>query len=137
MRFDTSIPYQRENAIVYIKQLLDDKARFEIKKIHPKRSNQQNSYLHVLFSMYGLNFGLTLEEAKQDIKIDLGYTYEKNGKTYLKSTVTDSKTLTDFIEAFRNLSASRGKYLPSPNEISDNDLNEIERNQVYLTGKFY
>lgn len=138
MRYDTSIPSERENAIAYIKQLLDEKARFDIKKIHPKRTIPQNSYLHLLLSMYGLHFGLTLEEAKQDVKVELGYTYEKNGKTYLKSTAEmNTKELTDFIEKFRTLSATMGKYLPMPNEISDTDLNEIERNQVYLTGKFY
>jgi len=138
MRFNSSIPYQRENAINYFQKLIEEKRRFEIKRIFEGRTIQQNSYLHLLFSLYGLHFGLTLEEAKQDIKRDLGYTYIKNEREYFKHTSEmNTKELTDFIEKFRSYSSTLGLYLPKPNEISDEQLNEIDRNQNYLTGKFY
>jgi hypothetical protein len=137
MIFDISKPGHKQKAENYFAKLIEGKKRFELKILHPKRSLPQNSYLHSLFSLYGLFFGGTIEEVKTDIKIDLGYIYAKNGRNYLKHTSDmTTKELTNFIEKFRNLSASRGKYLPAPNELSDDDLNDISRNQQYLTGRF-
>jgi hypothetical protein len=137
MIFDTSDLNKKDQAIKYFEKLIEGKKRFELKILHPKRSLPQNAYLHSLFSIYGLFFGYSTEEVKTDIKIDLGYVYTKNGRDYLKHTSDmTTKELTDFIEKFRNLSAMRGKYLPAPHELSDDDLNEIARNQQYLTGRF-
>lgn len=137
MIFDTSKSEHKMKAEAYFAKLIEGKKRFELKILHPKRSLQHNAYFHVLCSLYGLHFGYSIDEVKTDIKIDLGYVYTKNGKDYLKHTSDmTTKELTDFIEKFRNLSAMRGKYLPAPHELSDDDLNEIARNQNYLTGKF-
>lgn len=137
MIYDCSKWNHRENAIKRFNELIEEKKKFELKVLHPKRSIPQNSYLHALFSIYGLNFGLTLEEVKEDIKRDLNYVYEKNGRIYLKHTSEDTtKGITEFIEKFRNLSSTRGLYLPAPNELTDDQLNEIANNQEYLTGRF-
>ena len=137
MIFDCSKVYHLENAKKYFEKLIEGKKRFELKILYPTRSLPQNSYLHLLLSIYGLNFGLTIEEAKTDIKRDLGYFYEKNGHRYLKHTSEmDSKELSDFIDKFRTLSSTRGLYLPEANEITDDQLNDIANNQNYLTGRF-
>ena len=137
MIFNTQKAHHKENAIKYFTKLIEGNKRFELKELHPGRSLAQNSYLHALFSLYGLHFGYTLEEVKEDIKRDLNYTYEKNGHVYLKHTSEDStKGITDFIEQFRNLSSTRGLYLPAPHELTDEQLNEIAANEQYLIGRF-
>ena len=138
MIFNTEKANHKENAIKYFTKLIEGNKRFELKELYPGRSLSQNAYMHTLFSLYGLHFGYTLDEVKENIKRDLNYTYEKNGHVYLKHTSEDTtKGITDFIERFRNLSSTRGLYLPKPHEVSDDQLNEIASNQQYLTGKFY
>ena len=133
MRYDSKKNNERQQAIEYFKKLLDGKKRFELKAIHPKRSLSQNSYLHVLFSIYGLEVGTTIDETKDDIKRELKYTYIKNDKEYLKKTSNmDSKELTIFIDKFRRFAANDGINLPDPNGITDQLLNYIEQNKQWL-----
>ena len=137
MKYDLSIKEDRYKAAAYFEKLMDKNSKIEIKKIYPKRTGDQNSYLHVLFSMYGLEFGYTIDEAKVVIKRDLGYIYEKNGVKFLEHTSEMSTLqLTDFIKKFRNLSSTQGLYLPEPHEVTYEMLNELEKHQIYLEGKF-
>lgn len=102
-----------------------------------KRTIKQNAYLHALFSLFGLNFGYTIDEAKDLIKRDLKYIYEKKGRIFLiKTSQMNTKELTIFIEKFRNFSNTKGGYyLPSADEYLTNYA-EFERqiinNEIYL-----
>ena len=81
-----------------------------------KRSINQNSYLHLLFGLFGLEFGLTLDESKQLIKYKF-LSYKKKGKDFVKQTSKlDTKEMTIFIEKFRKFSSENSCYLPGANE---------------------
>lgn len=138
MRYNLSEVNQLEKAIQRLKVISGYKNPVaDIKAVHKKRTLKQNAYLHVLFSLYGLNFGYTVEEAKAVVKVALGYTYEKNGFVFLVQTrKMNSRELTDFIERFRNYSSYHGCYLPRPNEVTDEILNEIEVNRNFLEAAF-
>ena len=107
--------------------------RFEMKIVREKRSLSQNSYLHVLFGLFGAHFGFSIEEAKAHIKRNLGCYHETNGEKFLDQTSKmDSKQLSNFIEKMRRFSSEGGLYLPSADEhlrdwaIYDNILKENE-----------
>ena len=131
MKFELSKTYDQQKAMEYLNKLIKSESKCEVKKLHPKRSTSQNSYLHVLFTLWGKEFGYTMNEAKDTIKDALGYTYEADkGKLFnqiipfsrvsvhrKKTSEMDSKELTIFIEKFRDWSADTcGLYLPSPDE---------------------
>ena len=111
----------RKRAEVYFAKLIEQCAKIELKKIPQKRSLSQNAYLHVLFALWGSEYGYTIEEAKIVVKRLLNYTYEKNGQMFLVHTSEmNTKELTEFIDRYRNFSANEGLYLPSADEIGDN-----------------
>jgi hypothetical protein len=137
MIFNLREEIQRTKAIEYFKKCLDDGSRIELKKLFDKRSLNQNSYLHLILGWYGLEFGYTTNEAKQEYKrINRDtYIYEKKGQYYIKSSSElTTKEMTDTIEKFRNHSANEGLYIPAPNESDKIDYikNEIEKNKQYL-----
>jgi len=121
MILDLNNQVDKAKADTYFAKLTEKGAKIELKEIHKRRTLSQNSYLHKLFTLFGGNFGWSLEEAKQIVKRKLGYTYECNGHTFLSQTGRmDTKDLTIFIDRFRNWSSSEGFYLPSPEEFSEN-----------------
>ena len=134
MILDLNIPPDKKKAEMYFSKLLEDGAKIELKKIAKRRTLNQNSYLHAVLTLYATEWGWTMEEAKTYIKRTLGYTYVKNGELFLTSTSgMNTKELTEFIDRFRNLSASQGFYVPSSDEIGQNweyFAREIERSEV-------
>lgn len=134
MILDLHILPDRKRAESYFAKLMESGAKVEIKRVPQRRSLNQNSYLHKLFALYGAEFGWTLEEAKTVIKRLLNYTYKKDGELFLSHTSEmNTKELTEFIDRFRNHSASEGFYLPSADEMGDNweyFAKEIERAEV-------
>jgi len=128
---DLHIEADRKRAKVYFDKLILDSSKIELKKIAKRRTLNQNSYLHAILTLYAVEWGWSLEEAKTCVKRELKYTYEKNGEEFLKRTSDmNTKELTTFIDKFRNLSAHQGFYLPSSDEIGQNwdyFAREIER----------
>ena len=136
MKFDTSITKDLLKARAYLDNLSKSGSKVELKKIHPKRSTSQNSYLHVLFTLWGNEYGYSVDETKYNVKYALGYYDQELIKegllgvvSYHSTSKMDSKELTTFIEKFRDWSASTcGLYLPSADEYVlhqfsiDNDL---------------
>lgn len=128
MKYELKKSYDQQKALEYLHKLIESESKCEVKKIHPKRSVSQNSYLHVLFTLWGNEWGYTIDEAKREVKYALGYTYRKiahkekvmdigNAEQYRKTSDMDSKELTIFIEKFRDWSAQTcGLYLPSSDE---------------------
>ena len=136
MKYDLSKSYDCKKALEYLMKLSEDGSKANLTKIHPKRSTDQNSYLHVLFSLWGKSFGYTMDETKETVKGELGYTHVKEGLKfnnvhYDKTSKMDSKELTIFIEKFRDWSAMTCDfYLPSPAEFLSEQIyfeNLIER----------
>jgi len=121
MLYDFAIESDCRNAVTYMGKLIESEAKAELVKITPKRTSNQNRYIHALFALWGGHFGYTTDEAKVVIKRVLGYWYQKEGQTFLKHTSDmDTKELSEFTDRFRNHSAHEGFYLPSPEEFQEN-----------------
>lgn len=128
---------EESKARFYFDKLVEKKSIIELKERKEKRTLNQNSYLHVLFSLFGIETGYTLNESKQIIKGNCQFMiYEKSGKAFLKSTADlDTKEMTDFITWFRNYAGMNGIYLPTPEEYQKGHLDYekvIEQNKRYL-----
>jgi len=137
VKYDLSKEVDRISVQVRLNKLKDTGAIVELKALKPQRTIQQNKYLHVLFSLFGIEFGYTLDEAKTLLKRECSFmTYEKNGKKFLRHTSKmQTDELTKFIDWFRTYSAQQGLYLLTSEEYKYNSVsidNEINRHKEYL-----
>lgn len=93
----------------------------------PQRSNQQNRYFYVILGYFGAEYGLSIEEVKQDIfkrecNPELFVRSKTNKRGLLVNYLRSSSELTTgemttAINRFRNWASSVAQiYLPSPNE---------------------
>lgn len=141
MKYDTASQREAGDALMYLTQLINDKKKVEIKPIKPRRSLNQNSYLHLLLGAFGSHFGYTLEEAKtiyKDLNNSLYY-YDKEvrGRTHhfaRSSADLNVEEMTKSIEVLREWSAKAGYPLPTATdqEWLRQIENEIERHERYL-----
>ena len=137
MKYNTKNKYEANQARTNLEYLISKEKLIELKEIRAKRSISQNSYLHVVITLYAVHFGATLNEAKTDLKRYCDFmTYQKNSKSYLKETKgMNSKELTEFIEWIRNYSAKGGCYIPTSEEYLMNKYaidKEIEDNKTHI-----
>lgn len=134
--FTNSNQSEKEKARIYLEEVIKDCKVIRIEEVKPLRSNSQNRYLHVLFALFGIKFGLTIEEAKEAVKMALDYTYEKKGKKFFRQTSKmDTGELSEFIDKFRNFSNEHGCYLPTADEYNGKYIyfeTEIEKHKNYL-----
>jgi len=126
-----------KKANAYYKKLVDSKSKFELRKIIPKRSISLNSYLHVCISIYAIEYGYTLEEAKTYLKRICPFmVYEKSGQKFLKETSKmNNLECSDFVEWIRNYSAQNGLYIPEAEEYRLNKYEidkQIDNHKNYL-----
>lgn len=135
-----------QRALVKIRQLIAAKKVFELKEKRPKRSLNQNNYLHLILSWYALEYGETLEYIKQEVFkkhvnksiFEYEYVNRKTGEVRIeyKSTASlDTAELSMAINRFRDFSVKQaGIYLPEPKDLTL--LQEIEiqinNNKHYL-----
>jgi hypothetical protein len=117
--------------------LLEKGSKVELKEIRKVRTLSQNAYLHVVITLYGIEYGYTIEEAKTLLKRTCEFmTYEKNGNRFLKSTRgMDTKEMTEFIEWIRNFASKQGCYIPSSQEYLENKFlidQEIENYKQFI-----
>jgi len=137
MILDTSNSIDRNKAETYFNTLLDNKKKIELKELRPKRTITQNAYLHVCITLFAIDFGYTLEEAKTLLKRESTFMlYEKNDMFFLKRTrdmLTDE--LTKFIEFIRNYASKQGCYIPTADEYKNDSYSidkHIDTNKQYL-----
>lgn len=117
----------------------------ELTEKKPRRSNQQNAYLHVILGYFAMETGNTLEWVKQQyfkklVNADIFIREQEDKwlgrmKVLRSSADLDSAEMTTAIDRFRNWSSSEaGIYLPSSNEEEMLSLMEVEisRNKNYL-----
>lgn len=135
MKYDLSNTLDLNKFKTRIDKLISAGKLIELKEIFPKRTLDQNAYIHVLFGLFGIEYGLTLDESKQLIK-GLLLKYEKRGKEFVKQTSKlDKLEMTRFIDKFRMFSSEQGCYLPTPDEYRNKwkDFhNIIEQHEKYL-----
>ena len=137
MKYSLANSHEVERARQFLDQLIDKKVVVEIKRIMPRRSLAQNSYLHLLISAFGLHFGYTNEEAKfiyKEINKDV-YVYTKKGRKFYRSSADLTKEeMTKTIDRFRLKSAENGYELPLASDVEwlrELD-NLIEQSRYYL-----
>lgn len=143
MKYNLASQSEAGAALMHLTQLINDKKKVEIKTIKPRRSLNQNSYLHLLLGAFGAHFGYTLEEAKTIYKSLPGnreiYSYEKEVREkkfeFVRSSADlDKDEMTKSIDVLREWSAKAGYPLPTA---TDQDWirqieNMIEQHERYL-----
>jgi len=119
MKYDLSNQYEQNSARAYFDKLLSDGKRIDLAEVKPARSLSQNSYLHVVITLWAIHHGYKLSEAKDLLKDTCPFMhYEKNGHAFrVETSKQDSKQLTDFIEWIRNYAVTEsGLYIPTSEE---------------------
>ena len=136
MRYDLSDKFQREQFSVKVEYLKKEGKIVELTEKRKNRSLSQNAYLHVLFGIFGLEFGLTIDEAKQIIK-EKFLSYKKPGinRVFVKETSKLSKDeMIAFIDNFKRFAAEYGVLLPDSEDYYAVQLamESIKSNEKYL-----
>lgn len=137
MLLDLNKDYDLKKAQSYFNKLVESKSKIELKKHSSKRSISLNSYLHVCITLFAIEFGYNLEEAKTLLKRNCEFMrYEKNGTVFLKRTRDlDNKDCSEFVSWIRNYASMQGLYIPTSEEYLQNKFNidkEININKQYL-----
>ena len=137
MKYNLSNIIEKEQAELKFNNAIVKGSIIELTNPRKKRSITQNAYLHVCISLFGIHFGYSLEEAKTLLKRECSFMiYDKNNVKFLKKTsLLNSKELTDFIDWLRNYSGKQGLYIPTSEQyLTDSHLidREIEKNKKYL-----
>ena len=137
MIHDLSIQFDQEKARKRLEKMIEDKKVIELKEKRKVRSISQNKYLHVLYGLYGIETGYTIDEAKTILKRECAFmVYTEKGNTFLKKTSELSKDeMIYYIEWLMVFCATEGIYLPSATEYLENQFNidkEIDKNRSFL-----
>jgi len=143
VKYDLKSSHDIAEAQRLLAQLTVDKKVIELKEVKPRRSLNQNAFLHLLLGAFGANLGYSVEEAKELYKRLPGnkelYAYQKDvgGKpmTFLRSSADLNKEeMTRSIETLREWSAKMGYPLPTAEdrEWLMRIENEIEKHERYL-----
>lgn len=137
MKYNLANIQEANAAFQYLTDLVGLEAVAEVKKVHPHRTINQNSFLHLLLNYFGVETGYTLAESKYLYKnVNAGlYRYEKNSVKFLRSTADLTKEdMQKSINRFMEWSKEKGIELPTV--IDDAFMrwaeNETERNSNHL-----
>lgn len=141
MKYNTKNNAEAGRALDYLLTLTKAEKIVEVKEVKPRRSLNQNSYLHLLLGAFGAHFGYTLEEAKtiyKQLNKDI-YMYEREvrGKTWefwRSSADLDKDEMAKSIDTLMQWSLRAGYPLPpaTDQEWLRQIENEIERAGHYL-----
>ncbi len=127
MKYNLSDEVEKQKAIFKFKKLLSEKKKVELKELKPRRTISQNSYLHVCITLYAIEIGLRVEEAKIQLKRICPFmVYDMTDKTganhkFVKQTsIMTTKEIGEFIEWIRNHAATElGCYIPTAEQYKD------------------
>jgi len=125
---------KKSEAIDYLNSLLDKGKKVTVDWIKPLRSNSENRYMHgVVFSIFAIHLGWTLDEAKQYFKKTF-LSYEKDGVRFVKETKKlNVQEMEIFLECCRvHAVKEHDCYIPVPNEVTQEMLEEIYKHEKYL-----
>ncbi len=138
MFYDLNKLYDIKRAKKRLDALIEANKVIQIKEKRKKRTISQNAYMHVLFSIYGIETGYTAEESKTILKRECKklMIYEKNGEKFLRGTSELSKEECQlFIDWVMNFAGMQGIHLPSSEEYLENQHEidiELDRNCGYV-----
>ena len=145
MKLDLKNAIDKQKFKQYSNKLYKAGEFVELKKINQTRTLPQNSYLHLLFNWFAIEYGETVEYVKQvtfkqEVNKELFETTHVNHKTgelrpsWRSTKDLDTKEMTLAIDRFRDYAAKADIYLPTPDErpfLNQIEI-EIERNKQYL-----
>lgn len=124
MKYDGVNPLHAQQARSKLERLIKERKVFELTEKKPKRSLNQNKYLHVILAYFGCQIGETMEYVKRNYYKILcnkdTFVRERDDKylgkiKYLRSSADlDSAEFSLTIERFRNFASAQGVYIPSP-----------------------
>lgn len=137
MKYDLKNPLDVSKAETRFKRLVELQKNIELKEVMKPRNLSQNAYLHVLFTLWGVEFGWSVSEAKRQVKIACPFgTYEKKGVKFLVEThLMDEKQISDFIDWFRNWSGMNGLHLMTSEDYLMNKFavdREVEQYKQFM-----
>lgn len=137
MLYDLKDILEANDFKIKCRQLVEQRKQVELIVKQKKRSIPLNSFLHVVISLFAINFGYTLDEAKTLLKRMCNFMiYEKNGQKFLRRTRDlDNIECSTFLEWIRNYSANQGHYIPNADEYKKNNFaidKEISKHKNYL-----
>jgi hypothetical protein len=137
VKFDLKSIAEANKAFEYLTELVGKEALAEVKKISPARSIKQNAYLHLTFSIFGMELGYEASEAKVIYKRLANpelYIYEKNNQTFLKSSRDlSTKEMSDSIDKWRKYASEQGVDIPAP---ENQEALMYWENQIETMGKY-
>lgn len=137
MLYNLSNPVDVKQAEARFKSLIKNSKEIELKEVRQKRSLKINAYLHICITLYAIEFGYTLYEAKTYLKRQCGFmVYEKEGVKYLRQTSKlNNDECSKFVEWIRNFASEQGCYIPDAEEYKLNQFGidkEINNHKQYL-----
>ena len=137
MKFDLRNSLELNKFNTYSDKLKESNSKVELKKLGAKRSISINSYLHVCISLFAIEYGYTLAEAKTMLKRECDFmVYEKNGLKFLVETSKQSNDeCSKFVSWIRNYASKQGLYIPDAEEYKENKFSidrEIDKHKTYL-----
>ena len=137
MNYDTANPVQLKSAQARFKALCDAGKCIALSERRKARSVRANAYMHVCITLFAIEYGYNIEEAKVHLKRNCEWMrYEKGGEVFLRRTRDmDSAEMAAFIEWIRNYAGVQGLYIPDADEyLAQKNFidNEIERHAPYL-----
>ena len=130
MKLDTNSEMDRNKAQFYLDKLIAKKAKIELKEVTKERTDPQRVYLHVCLSMFSVETGYSIEEAKELFAQQLPEImfYEKKEHRFRKSTndltTKEMGILIDYIRSF--CMDQLGFYVPDSTEFLINRF-QIEK----------
>lgn len=143
--YNGSKPIDQQRAIQKLQFLIKNGKVFELTEKKRTRSISQNSYLHLILSLFAYETGYTTEEVKQEIfkkivnsdtfydgEIDKGLVCIQRWRSTANLT---TKEMNLCIDRFRDYSSKEaGIYLPQPTDLALIDEAKIivETNKQYL-----
>ncbi len=115
MIYDLSDGKETDEAFKRLKSLAIKEAKIELIHISPKRTLNQNNYLHLVLSVFALEFSWTLEEAKwlyKKLNKSI-YFYKKGGEIFFRSSADISKEdMATSIDVFITYAGEQGVEIP-------------------------
>ena len=137
MIFDTTKQIDRNRLFSRLDALLNNGCTVELKEVKKRRTIAQNAYLHVCITLFAIDYGCDIENAKYILKANCPFMHEwKDDTKIVKQTrKLDTKQLTDFIDWVRTFAGMHGCYIPTPDEYIQNQFDidrEINRHKEYL-----
>lgn len=136
MLLDLSKEFDAKRGEEYFNKMLKDGAKIEIKKVHAKRTVDQNAYFHVCIKFFCLETGYTMKEAKIVLAREFGsfMIYKHKEHSFIRSTSElDTSQMTQYIDWIRNIACyeTLGVYVMTPEEYLTNKF-EIDQQLQYI-----